>query len=85
LPRSCGFPNWSRASPQGFGAVGIDELVDVVIDLYAPLAEERGCAAVGNGDARRAVCDAQLMVEAMSNLVDNAIKFSPPGGMWSSR
>jgi signal transduction histidine kinase len=25
-------------------------------------------------------CDAQLMVEALSNLVDNAIKFSPAGG-----
>ncbi|GMM60031.1 sensor histidine kinase [Novosphingobium pituita] len=66
---------------QGFGAVGIDGLVDVVIDLYAPLAEEQGVRLL-SGTVMHAVlfCDAQLMVEALSNLVDNAIKFSPAGG-----
>ncbi len=53
----------------------------VVIDLYAPLAEEREVALLAGSLAPvTLVCDAQLMVEALSNLVDNAIKFSPPGG-----
>lgn len=66
---------------QGFAATRIDELVAVVIDLYAPLAEEREVALIAGSLAPvTLVCDAQLMVEALSNLVDNAIKFSPPGG-----
>ncbi|GHC83139.1 sensor histidine kinase [Novosphingobium pokkalii] len=66
---------------KGFAPTRIDELASVVIDLYAPLAEERDVALVaGELAAVSLVCDGQLMVEAMSNLVDNAIKFSPPGG-----
>lgn len=66
---------------QGFAATRIDELVAVVIDLYAPLAEERDVALLaGNLAPATLLCDGQLMVEALSNLVDNAIKFSPIGG-----
>lgn len=67
---------------QSFAPVDLAALVDVVIDLYGPLAEEQGVVLErGRSDAACLVCDAQLMVEALSNLVDNAIKFSPPEGV----
>lgn len=66
---------------QGFAATRIDELVAVVIDLYAPLAEERDVTLCAGALAPAVLlCDGQLLVEALSNLVDNAIKFSPAGG-----
>src|SRR5271168_4537129 len=52
-----------------------------VFDFYEPLAESKGVAMTV--DAARPVPvrgDQDLMREAVSNLVDNAIKFTPPGG-----
>jgi signal transduction histidine kinase len=52
-----------------------------VFDFYEPLAESKGVTMVV--DAARPVSmrgDQDLMREAVSNLVDNAIKFTPAGG-----
>jgi signal transduction histidine kinase len=52
-----------------------------VFDFYEPLAESKGVTMVV--DASRPVPirgDQDLMREAVSNLVDNAIKFTPAGG-----
>ena len=52
-----------------------------VFDFYEPLAESKGVTMVV--DAARPVPvrgDQDLMREALSNLVDNAIKFTPAGG-----
>jgi signal transduction histidine kinase len=52
-----------------------------VFDFYEPLAESKGVTMVV--DASRPVPirgDEDLMREAVSNLVDNAIKFTPAGG-----
>lgn len=50
-------------------------------ELYAPLAEERG---LGLGleiqPGLEAEVDADLFFEAMANLLDNALKFTPQGG-----
>jgi signal transduction histidine kinase len=65
----------------GFATVALDPLVSAVADLYEPLAEEGGIRLVPQGLPGAAVhADHKLLFEAVSNLVDNAIKFSPPGG-----
>lgn len=57
------------------------EMVEGVAELYEPLAEERGIVLRVAGP--RGLCiqaDERLLFEAVSNLVENAIKFSPTGG-----
>ena len=59
----------------------LDGLVNDVAELYAPLAEERGVALDAEpGDAGRIKGDRDLLFQALANLLDNAIKFSPGGG-----
>jgi signal transduction histidine kinase len=66
---------------QGFGPVDLRALAASVHALYEPLAEDRGVALTLATDADRTIeADEQLLFEAVSNLVDNAIKFTPPGG-----
>ncbi|MBH9687170.1 histidine kinase, partial [Burkholderia cepacia] len=65
----------------GFAAVDVAALLRDVCDLYEPLAEavdvsfELDAARVDGIHGDRA-----LLFEAFSNLADNAIKFTPPGG-----
>ena len=59
----------------------LDGLIGDVAELYAPLAEERGVALHAEpGDAGRIRGDRDLLFQALANLLDNAIKFSPGGG-----
>jgi signal transduction histidine kinase len=52
-----------------------------LLDFYEPLAESKGVAIFVNAAAPVPVRgDPDLMREALSNLIDNAIKFTPAGG-----
>jgi signal transduction histidine kinase len=65
----------------GFGEVALAELVREVGDLYEPIAEEKRVALhVAVNDEPAVQGDRDLLLEAIANLVDNAVKFTPEGG-----
>jgi signal transduction histidine kinase len=65
----------------GFGAASLAELIKEVGELYEPIAEDKHIAlrVRCEGDAK-VRCDRSLLLEAIANLVDNAVKFTPAGG-----
>jgi signal transduction histidine kinase len=65
----------------GFGEVDLVSLVQEVGELYEPLAESRGIRFTVNGQRTEPIHgDRALLFEMFSNLVDNAIKFTPDSG-----
>ena len=64
-----------------FEAVRLDELAASTAELYEPLAEVRGVDIRWEGEAVSALGVRSLMQRAAANLVDNAVKFSPEGGL----
>ena len=64
-----------------FAPVRLDEIAREVADFYEPAAEQKQISL--RQDLRlcvEVVADHDLMFEAIANLVDNAIKFTPEGG-----
>jgi signal transduction histidine kinase len=65
----------------GFGTVALVDLIREVGDMYEPIAEDKGIALlVHSPHELSAYGDRDLLIEAVANLVDNAVKFTPPGG-----
>lgn len=65
----------------GFGEVDLVKLVSSAAELFEPLATERGLAFSSAIEAAPIVRgDPDLLFEAVANLLDNAIKFTPTGG-----
>jgi signal transduction histidine kinase len=65
----------------GFGRVALAELIREVADMYEPIAEDKGIALRTHSQHELSVHgDRDLLVEAVANLVDNAIKYTPAGG-----
>jgi signal transduction histidine kinase len=66
---------------EGFSQVQLAPLVREVGELYDPIAEDKGVTLrVGAADEATVHGDRDLLVEAVTNLVDNAVKFTPEGG-----
>ena len=64
-----------------FGDVNLVALLKEAQDLYQPVAELRGqTIELANQPAVRVVGDRDLLFEAVANLLDNAVKFTPDGG-----
>jgi signal transduction histidine kinase len=65
----------------GFGKVALADLVREVGDMYEPIAEDKGIALLVESLHELSVHgDRDLLIEAVANLVDNAVKFTPAGG-----
>jgi signal transduction histidine kinase len=65
----------------GFGKIALADLVREVGDMYEPIAEDKGIALlIQSPHDLSAHGDRDLLIEALANLVDNAIKFTPAGG-----
>jgi signal transduction histidine kinase len=70
----------SRRSAR-FGGVALQDMLREVCDLYEPIAENKNISLRVKAEQRLSVRgDRDLLFEAVANLVDNAIKFTPEGG-----
>jgi signal transduction histidine kinase len=71
----------SGARRSGFQRVDLARLAADVVDLYEPLAEERGQTLTLRTPRRPVVeGDPELLSQALANLTDNALKYTPEGG-----
>ena len=68
-----------------FVTVRLDELAASAADLYQPLAGERGVALRVEAEPASVLGVRSLLQRAVANLVDNAVKFSPDGGVVTLR
>ena len=69
----------SGARRSGFGVVDLSELLGTVAELYRSSAEEKGQAfLLSVADNLSVGGDRELLLQLFANLVENAIKHSPP-------
>ena len=64
-----------------FEEVDLTQVVDDIVDLYQPLAEDKGQtveSAIAPNQKLKA--NRHLLSQALANLLDNAIKYTPEGG-----
>lgn len=66
---------------EGFSEIQLAPLIREVGDLYDPIADNKSVTLrVEASDEATVRCDRDLLFEAIANLVDNAVKFTPEGG-----
>jgi signal transduction histidine kinase len=65
----------------GFAGVDLAEIADELAELYAPTAEQRGLTLEAEAAPDLLVRgDPFLLAQAVGNLLDNAVKYTPAGG-----
>jgi len=70
-----------RERRAGFAEVQLEPLLGDLVELYAPVAEDRGqTLALRVSSTPPIQADRELLFEALSNLLANALKFTPDGG-----
>ncbi len=71
----------SGARRAGFTTVELAQISGDVVEFYEPMAEQKGIVLrLADGASAPMHGDPSLLFEAVSNLVDNALKFTPTGG-----
>jgi signal transduction histidine kinase len=71
----------SGSSRATMAPLDLDALAADIVDLYGPAAEEHGIAMQHDPGEGTVMGSRQLLFQALVNLVDNAIKNTPVGGM----
>ena len=69
----------AQSPPDGDAPVDLQPLVADAIELYAPIAAERGIVLAADTMPAQARGDADQLFQLLVNLLDNAIKFAPAG------
>jgi signal transduction histidine kinase len=70
----------SRSVALPFVVLRLDEVARDACDLYRAVAEERGLALVLDERPVQVEGDRDLLFQALANVLDNAVKYTPPGG-----
>lgn len=63
-----------------FETIHVNDIINDVLDLYEPLAEEKSISIQKNISACHVKGDRDLLFQCFANLLDNAIKFTPTSG-----
>jgi signal transduction histidine kinase len=63
------------------GRVALDDLAREVVDTYEMVADERGVRIVSSLESVAVDGDATRLRQMLANLVDNAVKYTPTGGI----
>ncbi len=67
---------------EGLAVVGLEEIARSVAELYEPVADEKGLTLTVDLDTGIHVRgDRHLLSQAIANLLDNALKYTPEGGV----
>lgn len=62
-------------------SVGLSQLAGELVELFEPVAREQGQTLLGHMDSGASVeGNRQLLAQLITNLVENALKFTPAGG-----
>ena len=68
----------AQSPPETDALVELDKLAEDAIDLYAPIAGERGITLHADTVPAQVRGDADQLFQLLVNLLDNAVKFAPP-------